>query len=167
MVDCTGAEVCIQTGLFLAKHGGTFVQVSSLSSLLLGDFSRRSQVGMGADNVSVPITQVLSKCVVSLLCLRRMRLTLHFQGVDDQGKLPIRSWMLLACDQPRRSRRYRPGTSHHPSVRLVATSSKVSFSRPFFHSYAFKDAGLAFKANQDGKGADGVPLIKAIIEGPL
>lgn len=47
MVDCTGAEVCIQTGLFLAKHGGTFVQVSSLSSLLLGDFSRRSQVGMG------------------------------------------------------------------------------------------------------------------------
>ena len=29
VVDCTGAEICIQTGMFVAKHGGTFVQVSS------------------------------------------------------------------------------------------------------------------------------------------
>ncbi|KAK4705582.1 hypothetical protein P7C70_g620, partial [Phenoliferia sp. Uapishka_3] len=44
VVDCTGAEICIQTGLFIAKHGGKFVQV-----------------GMGAENVTVPITQILAK----------------------------------------------------------------------------------------------------------
>lgn len=27
VVDCTGAEVCIATGMYLAKDGGTYVQV--------------------------------------------------------------------------------------------------------------------------------------------
>lgn len=30
VVDCTGAEVCIATGMYLAKDGGTYVQVSDL-----------------------------------------------------------------------------------------------------------------------------------------
>lgn len=37
VVDCTGAQVCIATGLFLVKSAGTYVQV-----------------GMGADNVTIP-----------------------------------------------------------------------------------------------------------------
>jgi len=44
VVDASGAETCIQTGLYLAKHGGTFVQV-----------------GMGFANVTVPITMILVK----------------------------------------------------------------------------------------------------------
>lgn len=28
VVDCTGAEICIATGMYLAKDGGTYVQVS-------------------------------------------------------------------------------------------------------------------------------------------
>ncbi|KAI5478291.1 xylitol dehydrogenase [Pseudohyphozyma bogoriensis] len=44
VVDCTGAEVCIQTGIHLLKHGGTFVQV-----------------GNGNPNITVPITQILNK----------------------------------------------------------------------------------------------------------
>jgi D-xylulose reductase len=30
VVDCTGAEVCIATGMFLVKDGGTYVQVRYL-----------------------------------------------------------------------------------------------------------------------------------------
>jgi D-xylulose reductase len=31
VVDCTGAEVCIATGMYLAKDGGTYVQVRSFT----------------------------------------------------------------------------------------------------------------------------------------
>lgn len=34
------------------------------------------------------------------------------------------------------------------------------------HSYVFKDALVAFKATQAGKGADGKGIIKAMISGP-
>lgn len=35
VVDASGAEVSIQTGIHIAKHGGTFIQVSFHSSFLL------------------------------------------------------------------------------------------------------------------------------------
>lgn len=65
IIDCTGAEICVQTALFLAKHGGTYVQVSERSrSLCLGRrliCSLPFQVGMGNDNITIPITTVLNK----------------------------------------------------------------------------------------------------------
>ncbi|KAL8284140.1 hypothetical protein RQP46_004889 [Phenoliferia psychrophenolica] len=113
VVDCTGAEICIQTGLFAAKHGGTFVQV-----------------GMGADNVTVPITQILAK------------------------ELTVKG-----------SFRYGPGC-YELALDLVARGL-VSTAKLITHRYAFKDAELAFKANQDGKGSDGKPCVKIVIAGPL
>ncbi|KAK4057634.1 hypothetical protein OIO90_001281 [Microbotryomycetes sp. JL221] len=44
VIDATGAEVCIQTAIFLLKHGGTHVQV-----------------GMGPDNVNLPVATLLNK----------------------------------------------------------------------------------------------------------
>lgn len=44
MIDATGAEVCIQTGLYLLGHGGTHVQV-----------------GMGNDSIQIPISTLLNK----------------------------------------------------------------------------------------------------------
>ncbi|TDL29456.1 xylitol dehydrogenase [Rickenella mellea] len=44
VIDASGAEVCIQMSIFLAKAGGTFVQV-----------------GMGNAEVQIPITLVLTK----------------------------------------------------------------------------------------------------------
>ncbi|KAH8105902.1 xylitol dehydrogenase [Cristinia sonorae] len=44
VIDASGAEVSIQTGVFIAKHGGTFVQV-----------------GMGAPEITFPITTMLVK----------------------------------------------------------------------------------------------------------
>jgi D-xylulose reductase len=44
VIDASGAEVSIQTGIFIAKSGGTFVQV-----------------GMGASEITVPITLLLTK----------------------------------------------------------------------------------------------------------
>ncbi|KAL5487813.1 hypothetical protein ACEPAI_5921 [Sanghuangporus weigelae] len=44
VVDASGAEVCIQMGLYLAKVGGTFLQV-----------------GMGSEEVQIPITLLLVK----------------------------------------------------------------------------------------------------------
>jgi len=47
IVEATGAEVCIQMGYFLAKAGGTFVQV-----------------GMGSAEVQIPILLILVKELV-------------------------------------------------------------------------------------------------------
>lgn len=44
IIEATGAEVCIQMGLFLAKSGGTFIQV-----------------GMGSAEAQLPITMLLVK----------------------------------------------------------------------------------------------------------
>jgi len=46
VIDCTGAEVCISTGIYLVKDAGTFVQV-----------------GMGSEYVPIPITALLTKMV--------------------------------------------------------------------------------------------------------
>ncbi|KAM0755592.1 xylitol dehydrogenase [Meredithblackwellia eburnea MCA 4105] len=43
-IDCTGAPPCIQTGMYVVKHGGTYVQV-----------------GMGPENVTIPMAQILNK----------------------------------------------------------------------------------------------------------
>lgn len=47
IIEATGAEVCIQTGYFVVKSGGTFIQV-----------------GMGAPNVQVPMVLILVKELV-------------------------------------------------------------------------------------------------------
>ncbi|GAA5846938.1 hypothetical protein JCM3766R1_004021 [Sporobolomyces carnicolor] len=44
VVDCSGAEVCIQTGIFALRHGGTLVHV-----------------GMGAPEITVPVHLILVK----------------------------------------------------------------------------------------------------------
>jgi len=46
VVDCTGVEVCIASGIYLARDAGTFVQV-----------------GMGAEFVQFPITTMLVKMI--------------------------------------------------------------------------------------------------------
>ncbi|KAH7098483.1 xylitol dehydrogenase [Auriculariales sp. MPI-PUGE-AT-0066] len=44
VVDCSGAPTCIQMGIFIVKHGGTFIQV-----------------GMGFPEVVLPVTTLLIK----------------------------------------------------------------------------------------------------------
>jgi D-xylulose reductase len=44
VIDASGAEVCIQSGLHLVKPGGTYVQV-----------------GMGAPDIQIPMFLVLTK----------------------------------------------------------------------------------------------------------
>ncbi|GAA5950978.1 hypothetical protein JCM3765_004646 [Sporobolomyces pararoseus] len=44
VVDCSGAEVCIQTGIFALRHGGTLINV-----------------GMGAPEINLPVHLVLVK----------------------------------------------------------------------------------------------------------
>ncbi|KAF9519050.1 hypothetical protein BS47DRAFT_1370884 [Hydnum rufescens UP504] len=44
VIDASGAEVCIQMGIFIVKIGGTFIQV-----------------GMGASEITVPITLLIAK----------------------------------------------------------------------------------------------------------
>lgn len=46
VLECSGAEACIQLGVFAAKKGGTFVQA-----------------GMGKDVVAFPITAVCTKAL--------------------------------------------------------------------------------------------------------
>lgn len=50
-------------------------------------------------------------------------------------------------------------------IALVA-QGKLNLSKLITHRYVFKDALVAFKATQSGKGADGKGIIKAMISGP-
>ncbi|SGY35147.1 BQ5605_C002g01731 [Microbotryum silenes-dioicae] len=113
VVDCTGAEVCIQTGVYVVKHGGTCVQV-----------------GMGNDSINIPMSTLLVK------------------EVTLKGSF-----------------RYGPGC-YDMSIDLVARGL-INLDRLITHRFSFRDANAAFKANQAGKGTDGKPLIKAIVEGPI
>lgn len=63
VIDASGAEVSIQTGILIAKVGGTFVQ-GSLAFMLIDVILTQLQVGMGHPEVVVPITTLLSKELV-------------------------------------------------------------------------------------------------------
>jgi len=112
VLEATGAEVCIQTGLYLVKIGGAY-----------------TQIGMGSENVTIPITMVLVK-------------ELKFTG----------------------SFRYGYG-DYHMAIALAA-SGKIDLKPLVTHRYPFNEAVEAFEATQAGKGADGKPVIKTIINGP-
>ncbi|KAM0793399.1 hypothetical protein ACM66B_000851 [Microbotryomycetes sp. NB124-2] len=113
VVDATGAEVCIQTAIFLLKHGGTHVQV-----------------GMGPDSINLPVATLLNK------------------EITMKGSF-----------------RYGPGC-YVQSLDLVSRGL-VDLKPLISHRYSFKDARKAFDANKAGKGEDGKPIIKAIIDGPV
>ncbi|SMR45419.1 unnamed protein product [Zymoseptoria tritici ST99CH_3D1] len=55
VLECTGAEACIQTGVFVARKGGTYVQA-----------------GMGKENVTFPIT---TACIRGLIIKGSIRYT--------------------------------------------------------------------------------------------
>ncbi|KJX92130.1 d-xylulose reductase a like protein [Zymoseptoria brevis] len=55
VLECTGAEACIQTGIFAARKGGTYVQA-----------------GMGKENVTFPIT---TACIRGLIIKGSIRYT--------------------------------------------------------------------------------------------
>ena len=64
VIDASGAEVSIQTGILITKVGGTFVQ-GSLDFMSIDIFiTTRLQVGMGQPEVVVPITALLAKELV-------------------------------------------------------------------------------------------------------
>lgn len=79
VLDCTGAPVCIATGITLTAE----VRPSSEAKLTTqgGTFV---QVGMGASNVTIPMSSVLTKRV-DVLAAR-----LIAQDDGDQGQLPLR-----------------------------------------------------------------------------
>ncbi|BGP49477.1 hypothetical protein JCM10450v2_005368 [Rhodotorula kratochvilovae] len=112
VLDCSGAEVCIQTGVFLLKHGGTLVQV-----------------GMGKPDITLDMPTIISR-------------ELTLKG----------------------SFRYGAGV-YNLAMDLVARGA-VNLKALISHRYTFPDALKAFEANLAGKGEDGRPLIKAVIDGP-
>lgn len=60
VIEASGAEVSIQTALFVVKTGGTYVQVWR-SPAYASSLDSHPQVGMGAAEVVVPITMLLVK----------------------------------------------------------------------------------------------------------
>ena len=74
VLECTGAEPCIQTGVYVAKKGGTYVQA-----------------GMGKENVIFPIT---TACIRGLVIKGSIRYTsgCYPQAVDlvASGKIDVK-----------------------------------------------------------------------------
>ena len=88
VVDASGAEVSIQTGILIARVGGTFVQVR-LSLCPVDIFCTQSQVGMGHPEVVVPITTFLAKELI-------------LKGSFRYGVCIISTYVAprLTCDKP-------------------------------------------------------------------
>jgi len=63
VIDASGAEASIQTGLYIAKSGGTFVQVGGgfLFFMFLSSNPLYTQVGMGNHNVTMNISLIITK----------------------------------------------------------------------------------------------------------
>jgi D-xylulose reductase len=112
VIDATGAETCIQAGIFLAKVGGTFVQV-----------------GMGSENVTIPITTVLTK------------------------QLQVRG-------------SFRYGAGVYPLAIDLVSRGLIDLKTLITHRFTFDEAEKAFQTTRAGKGEDGKPVIKAVIDGP-
>ena len=60
VIEASGAEVSIQTALFVVKTGGTYVQVSR-QTVCYSSPDSLPQVGMGTAEVVIPITMLLVK----------------------------------------------------------------------------------------------------------
>ncbi|TNY17626.1 xylitol dehydrogenase [Rhodotorula diobovata] len=112
VLDCSGAEVCIQTAIFVLKHGGTLVQV-----------------GMGKPDISLDMPTVITR------------------------ELTIKG-------------SFRYGAGVYPLAMDLVARGAVNLKALITHRYSFREAPKAFQANMAGKGEDGRPLIKAVIDGP-
>lgn len=61
VLDASGAEVCVQMGIFLVRSGGTSQSIQVVVSAHCVIVGTYIQVGMGAAEVTVPITLLLTK----------------------------------------------------------------------------------------------------------
>ena len=80
ITEASGAEVCIQTGYYLIKPGGVFVQV-----------------GMGALDVQVPLHLLLSK---QLVVKGAFRCVLHFETSGASDFLPGMAQAIILSPSP-------------------------------------------------------------------
>lgn len=100
IVDATGAEICVQTALYLAGHGATYVQV-----------------GMGADSLNIPISTVLNKELTIKGSFRYVLPTAFLlRPMADLTCLQLWPGLLQHVGGPRRSRRRQARPSYHPSL---------------------------------------------------
>ncbi|KAH0839885.1 chaperonin 10-like protein [Lanmaoa asiatica] len=149
VVDASGAEVSIQTGVRIVKTGGTYVQVNSKAynyPIVISFTVHFPKVGMGPSDITIDMSAVLAKELVMKGSFR--------YGPGDyplaialaaQGKIDLK-----------------PLVSHRSvSARIlcpVLTILHISFS--------FENSLLAFQTTLNGKSDDGKGVIKAIISGP-
>jgi len=61
---------------------------------------------------------------------------------------------------------FRYGAGDYATAIKLVASGRLDLKPLVTHRFAFKDAIEAFKTTREGKGADGVGVIKAIISGP-
>jgi D-xylulose reductase len=105
VVDASGAEVSIQTGILIAKAGGTYVQVGLYTlHINRSSYLPRFEVGMGSPEVVIPITLLLTKEVKFLSSFR--------YGVR------LELCLSTFC------------TAHVCTISLVTTSSRLPSLRP-------------------------------------
>ena len=100
VIDASGAEVSIQTGIRIVKFGGTYVQVSSgpwnyfESDSIHGSFS--SKVGMGSSDITIDMGVILVKELVIKGSFRYgVRSFLFFRRKLTGCSLEIIRWLLL------------------------------------------------------------------------
>lgn len=73
VVECSGAEVCVQTGIWLVKRRGVCIQV-----------------GAGPANNLIPMSIFVNKSAALLIPLnRRTGLTLRYREVTLKGSLRV------------------------------------------------------------------------------
>lgn len=126
VLECTGAEPCVQMGLFAAKKRSRFVQI-----------------GMGASPLSLPVHRI------GIYVSAAMRNS-HLALTSDQ--LCTTFPQLLDYQEIEMVGSFRYGAGVYRTVIDLVATGKIDVSRIVTHRYAFKDAILAFEATKKGKG---------------
>ncbi|KZP00093.1 xylitol dehydrogenase [Calocera viscosa TUFC12733] len=133
VLEATGAETCIQTGVFVAKRAGVF-----------------TQIGMGAENATIPVTTALVKELTIRgsfrYGVRASSFPLPFPCTPANG----------LCGQ----------YGDYPLAISFAAQHKIDLRPLVTHRFPFERAEEAFEATKNGKDAQGKWVIKTLIDGP-
>ena len=118
VVECSGAEVCVQTGIYLAKRRGTYVQV-----------------GAGPANNLIPMSILVNKEIKLIGSLRVRNLRVSVPRRQHNAALTnseVRPWVVRVGSRPCSAGADKPEATHNPPVSLhLRVLLKVSFPLHF------------------------------------
>lgn len=149
VIEASGAEVSIRTGMFIVRMGGRYVQVCNSWS-----------------HNGLPWSRLIMLSRLVWVIQRSLFLSPCSVSKSSRSSVPsATAYVLSSVYHGIRTKIVLQSGDYELAIGLVA-AGKIDLKPLITHRFSFQDAKEAFAANRAGKGPDGKPVIKAIISGP-